>query len=454
MEKKMNLMKFDGKMDQVDFLSLLMIDIRGTIRQVTLPQDYISDKIFEKGIGFDASNFGYAKVDKSDMVAKPDMSTAFVEIKGDYQILHVFCDVFLTTGEPFDQYPRAVAKKTAQYLKEQGIADDAKVLIELEFHAFDDVHYSSEFSHSYYEVQSQEGIGATYNDNPRFGIQQGYHRLNPADKYFDMRNDIVAAMSAVGIPVKYHHHEVAASQLEIELNFISLAEAGDKVSLAKWIATSVAREHGIFITFMPKPVYNIAGNGMHVHQFLVKNGKSFFAGDALHGLSTEALGYTAGILDHSLTGSLLAFSNPSTNSYKRLVKGFEAPVSATFAKGSREASIRVPGYLAKGEERIEYRTGDATANIYYFLSAMILAGAEGILKHRDPVASNYHDKDNGKLFPLSLNAVLDGLEQDHEYLLPVFPEALIKAWIKAKREEAAYVYNAPTPQEYELYFNI
>lgn len=450
----MNFRKFDGNFDNIDFLSLLMIDINGSIRHVTLPKGYISDKIFEKGIGFDASNFGYAKVDKSDMVAKPDMTTAFVEEKEGHTIVHVFCDVYLTTGELFDQYPRSIAKKTAAYLKEQKIADDAKVLIELEFHAFDSVRYSSEYSHSFYEVQSQEGIGPDYDDSPRFGIQQGYHRLFPADKYFNMRNDIVAAMEAVGIPVKYHHHEVSASQLEIELNFISLAEAGDKVSLAKWIIVNVAREHGIFVTFMPKPVYNIAGNGMHVHQFLVKNGASFFAGDGLHGLSKEALSYTAGILDHSLTGSLLAFSNPSTNSYKRLVPGFEAPVSATFAKGSREASIRIPGYLAKGEERIEYRTGDATANIYYFLSAMILAGVDGIKKGRDPLESNYHDKENGKMFPLNLNAVLDGLAADNEYLMPAFPKALIDLWIKAKKAEARYVYNAPTPQEYELYFNI
>lgn len=450
----MNFFKFNGNFDDIDFLSLLMLDINGSIRQVTLPKGYISDKIFEKGIGFDASNFGYAKVDKSDMIAKPDMTTAFVQEKEGHMIVHAFCDVFLTTGEPFDQYPRAVAKKTATFLKEQNIADDAKVLIELEFHAFDDVRYSSEYSHSYYEVQSQEGIGPDYDSTPRFGIQKGYHRLFPADKYFDMRNDVVAALEAVGVPVKYHHHEVSASQLEIELNFISLAEAGDKVSLAKWITTNVAREHGIFVTFMPKPVYNIAGNGMHVHQFLVKNGRSFFAGEGLHGLSKEALAYTAGILDHSLTGSLLAFSNPSTNSYKRLVPGFEAPVGATFAKGSREASIRIPGYLSKGEERIEYRTGDATANIYYFLSAMILAGADGILKGRDPLASNYHDKENGKTFPLNLNAVLDGLAADNEYLRPAFPEALVNLWIKAKKAEAQFVYNAPTPQEYELYFNI
>jgi glutamine synthetase len=449
-----NFRKFDGSFDGIGFLSLLMLDINGTIRQVTVPKGYINEKVLKDGIGFDASNFGYAKVHKSDMVAKPDLKTAFIEDKDGHTILHAFCDVYLTDGAEFDQYPRAVAKKTVEYLKKEGIADDAKVLVELEFHVFDAVNYSSAFSHSFYEVQSSEGIGPDFEDNPRFHIQKGYHRLYPADRHFNLRNDIVAALESVGIPVKYHHHEVSAAQLEIELDFISLANAGDKVSLAKWIAVNIAREHGVFITFMPKPVYNIAGNGMHVHQFLTKNGKSFFAGEGMHGLSSEALCYTAGILDHSLTGSLLAFSNPSTNSYKRLVPGFEAPVGATFAKGSREASIRIPAYLAKGEERIEYRTGDATANIYYFLCAMILAGVDGIKKGRDPIESNYHDRENGKTFPLNLNSVLDGLLNDNAYLLPAFPETLINYWVKTKRAEAQYVYNAPTPQEYELYFNI
>lgn len=451
----MKFRKFDGKFDDsIGFLSLLMLDINGTIRQVTVPKGFINEKVLKDGIGFDASNFGYAKVDKSDMVAKPDLSTAFIEEKEGHTIVHAFCNVFLTDGTEYDQYPRTVAKKTVEYLKKEGIADDAKVLVELEFHVFDDVRYSSAFSHSFYEVQSAEGIGPDFESDPRFHIQKGYHRLAPADKYFDVRNDIVSALEVVGIPVKYHHHEVSASQLEIELDFISLSEAGDKVSLAKWIAVSIAREHGLFLTFMPKPVYNIAGNGMHVHQFLTKKGKTFFPGKGMHGLSKEALAYTAGILDHSLTGSLLAFSNPSTNSYKRLVPGFEAPVGATFAKGSREASVRIPAYLGKGDERIEYRTGDATANIYYFLSAMVLAGVDGIKNKRDPVASNYHDRENGKIFPLNLNLVLDGLLNDNKYLLPAFPELLIKYWVKTKKAEAQYVYNAPTPQEYELYFNI
>jgi len=430
----MNIRKYDGKMESIDFLDMLMLDIYGNIRHVTIPKGYINDKVLKQGIGFDASNFGFAKVTKSDMLARPDMSTAFVEEKSGYSILHVLCDIYLLEGELFDQYPRFIAKKTLEFLRNENIADDAKMLVELEFHMFEDVKYAADFSHSYYKIQSAEGIGTDYDDLPRFNIHKGYHRIYPDDRYFTVRNDIVVALEAVGIPVKYHHHEVGAAQLEIELNFMSIPDAADKVSLAKWIASNVANEHGLFITFMPKPIYKAAGNGMHVHQFLEKKGKTIFAGEALHGLTTEALAYIAGLLDHSLTGSLLAFANPSTNSYKRLVPGYEAPVSATFAKASREASVRIPGYLPKGEERIEYRTGDATANIYYFLSAMVLAGVDGIKKGRDPVASNYDDPHNGKVFPLSLNAVLDGLQNDKEYLKPSFPEALINLWVKIKKD--------------------
>lgn len=452
LEVIMEIRKFDGNWEQVDFLDLLMLDIYGNIRHVTIPRGYINDKVIKGGIGFDASNFGFAKVTKSDMLARPDMTTAFIEEKENHTILHVLCDIFLVDGKMFNQYPRFVAKKTLEYLRSEGIADDVQMLIELEFHLFEDVNYAADFSHSYYKIQSQEGIGTDYDDLPRFNIHKGYHRIYPDDKYFGVRNDIVKALEAIGIPVKYHHHEVGAAQLEIELNFMSILYAADMVSLAKWIACNVANEHGLFVTFMPKPIYKAAGNGMHVHQFLAKDGKTIFAGEELHGLTKTALSYIAGLLDHSLTGSLLAFSNPSTNSFKRLVPGYEAPIGATFEKGSREASIRIPGYLSKGEERIEYRTGDATANVYYFLSAMVLAGIDGIKKDRDPVESDYNNPKNNKIFPLNLIAVLDGLNKDHDYLLPAFPEELMNLWIKIKKDEAEYVYNAPTPQEYELYF--
>ncbi|MEN6364901.1 MAG: glutamine synthetase beta-grasp domain-containing protein [Rectinema sp.] len=450
----MQLSVWSGDMSDFDYLSLLVVDIAGQIRSVSLPASYVSEKVLKKGIGFDASNFGYAQVHASDMVAAPDMKTAFIEEKDGFRILHAFCDVHTTDGQPFDQYPRVVARKALERLRRSGIGDDAKMLVELEFYVFDDAHYSTTVGHSYYFVESAEGIGEDREDTPRFGLSKGYHRLAPEDRYGLLRNRAVDAMIAAGIPVKYHHHEVGASQLEIELDFVSLEKAGDAVVLAKWILRSVADELGLFVTFMPKPMYKIAGSGMHVHQFIVKNGASIFPGEGACGLSEAGLSYTAGLLGHALTGSLLAWSNPSTNSYRRLVPGYEAPVSATFAQGSRAAAVRIPGYLGKGEARIEFRTGDATANVYYFLAAMLLAGLDGIEKKLDPVAKGYAQaKPSEKhTFPTGLFHVLNGLRKDNAYLEGVFPPELISGWIALKEKEAEYVYNAPVPQEYELYF--
>ena len=450
----MKLEHFNGKIDEADFLDFLMIDIAGNIRSVALPHAYVSEKILEEGIGFDASNYGYAKVSNSDMIAVPDMSTAFFEIRGDYKMLHVLCDVMSTDRETFDQYPRNVIRHAQKFLRDKNIADTAKVLVELEYYAFEDVEYSTGPDHAGYNVTSSEGFGDGYETGPRIGRNQAYHRMPPEDKYIDFRNETVHLMEAIGIPVKYHHHEVAISQLEIELDFMDIVKAGDLVSLAKWIIKQVAEEMGLHVTFMPKPLYKMPGSGMHVHQFLEKGGKSIFPGFKLFNLSDEGLFYTAGMLSHSLTGSLLAFACPSTNSYRRLVHGYEAPVSATFAKGSRAAAVRIPGYVKKEETRVEYRTGDGSSNIYFFISAMVLAGADGILKKTDPLVLGYQGQESREelMFPLNLNNVLDGLEKDNEYLAPVFPKELIELWIRAKRAEAEYVYNAPTAQEFELYF--
>ncbi|HPD80510.1 MAG TPA: glutamine synthetase beta-grasp domain-containing protein [Spirochaetales bacterium] len=450
----MKLYKFSGNLDDIDYLSMLVVDINGQLRSVSLPRSYVTDKVLKNGIGFDASNFGFAQVHHSDMVAIPDMQATFVEERDGFRILHAFCDVWTTQGELFEQYPRTIAKKAVEHMKKTGIGDDAKMLVELEFYVFDDVKYSTTVSHSYYMVESCEGIGENYEDVPRFGLSKGYHRLTPDDRYNQLRNEVVACMQDAGIPVKYHHHEVGAAQLEIELNFISLVGAADAVVLSKWIIKTIAQEMGLYVTFMPKPMYKIAGSGMHVHQFVEKNGSSIFPGEGMYGLSEQGLAYTAGILSHALKGSLLAWSNPSTNSYRRLVPGYEAPVAATFAQASRAAAVRIPGYLKKGEARIEFRTGDATANVYYFLAAMLLAGLDGIQKKMDPVAMGFSKtQETAKnTFPTGLFHVLAGLKKDNEYLLPVFPKNLIDSWIALKEKEAEYVYNAPVPQEYELYF--
>ncbi|MCX7776237.1 MAG: glutamine synthetase beta-grasp domain-containing protein [Rectinemataceae bacterium] len=451
----MKLAEWNGEFAGIDFVSLIVIDIDGRMRAVSLPSSYASRTVLEKGIGFDASNFGYAKVHASDMVAVPDLDTAFVEEKDGFTILHAFCDVRTTDGAPFAQYPRSVVRAALEALRASGIGDDMKVLVELEFYVFEDVRYSTTMHHSYYFVESSEGVGDEYRDTPRIFPAQGYHRMAPEDRYQLLRNRAVKTMVDAGIPVKYHHHEVGAAQLEIELDFVSIERAGDTVSLAKWILRNEAEDLGLKVTFMPKPMYGVAGSGMHVHQFITRDGSSIFPGSMTYNLSREGLAYAAGLLDHALTGSLLAFSNPSTNSYRRLVPGYEAPVSATLAQGSRAAAIRVPGYLGKGETRIEFRTGDATANIYYFLAAMLLAGLDGIRRGLDPVSLGF-TADNPaeeKTFPMGLFHVLDGLRNDNTYLAPAFPRELLDVWAARKSKEASYVYNAPVPQEYELYFD-
>ncbi len=451
----MKLKTYNGDLSSIDYLDFMMLDIYGSIRSVTIPKGHISEKVITEGIGFDASNYGFADVSKSDMVAVPDLDTAFAEERPDGTILHALCNVRAMDGSIFEFYPRNVIANAMEKVRSSGVADEAKVLMELEFHVLEDVNYATDFAHSYFRLQSAEGIGPDYYDLPRFNIHRGYHRSYPDDRYFDLRNEMVNALTAIGIPIKYHHHEVGAAQLELEFDFLPAAEAADKVAIAKWVIRNIAKENEVFVTFMPKPINKTPGNGMHVHQFLEKNGKSIFSGDGMFGLSQTALHYTAGLLEHSLSGSLLGFSNPSTNSFKRLVPGFEAPVCATFAKASREAAVRIPGYLKKGEERIEYRTGDATANCHFMLAAMILAGLDGIQRELDPVAAGYADARNSakKRFPLHLNAVMEGVRSDNEYLKPVFPQELIELWTSMKEGEARHVYHAPTPEEYELYFN-
>jgi len=445
---------YSGDLDSFDYLSLLVIDQQGALRSVSLPRSYVSEKTFRDGIGFDASNFAFAQVRSSDMTAVPDLASAFEEERGGYRVLHAFCDVRSTDGEPFLQYPRVVAKKAESYLNSSGLGEMAQMLVELEFYVFEDVRYYTTADRSYYFVESAEGLGEEYEDKDRFGLSRGYHRMAPDDKYVLLRDRAVESMLGAGIPVKYHHHEAGASQMEIELDFLPLARAADAVVLAKWILKATAEELGLKITFMPKPMYKIAGSGMHVHQYITKGGASLFPGDGACGLSGTGLSYTAGILSHALTGSLLAFSNPSTNSYRRLVPGFEAPVNATFAQGSRAAAVRIPGYLKKGEARVEFRTGDATANTHYFLAAMLLAGLDGVKRAMDPVKLGFSSAKPGPrtTLPTGLYHVLAGLKKDKDYLAPAFPDELISSWVDAKIKEAEYVYNAPVPQEYELYF--
>jgi glutamine synthetase len=453
----MLLSRYSGDLSTVDFVDLLIVDLSGAPRSISLPRPYMSEGRMESGIGVDAGSFGFDDPAGSRLSALPDMASAFVEEKEGIRTLHALCDMVDEEGRDFPQAPRAVARAALAELRASGIADDALMQPELEFFAFDDARYATGVGRSYYFVESSEGIGAKREDLPRVGPSRGGPGSLPEDRFDLLRSKAVLALEAAGIPVKYHHHESAASQLEIELDFASLPEAADSITLAKWIVKGSARELGLFATFMPKPIQGLAGSGLHVHQYLARGGASLFPGAGPCGLSPLALSYSAGILERSLSGSLLAWSNPSTNSYRRLLSGDGAPTRAVIAAASRSAAIRVPGYLRRGEERIEYRVGDATSNPYYFLAAMLLAGLDGARRGLDPAAMGFLDEEAGAAgprgeLPDDLSLALDGLKEDSGYLAPAFPAALLGSWAAAKEKDADYVRRAPVPQEYELYF--
>jgi glutamine synthetase len=447
----MQLSRYSGDLSTVDFVDLLIVDMAGAPRSLSLPRAYMSESRMEDGLGVDAGSFGFPDSSRSKLSALPDFSSAFVEEKDGLRSLRVLCDLRDEEGRDFALYPRSVARAAMAELRSAGIADDAMMLPELEFFAFEDARYATGSGYSYYRVGSSEGIGEGRDDLPRIGPAGGSLCAGPEDRLETLRAKSVIALEAAGIPVKYHHHEHAPAQLEIELAFAPLPKAADSILLAKWIVRSCARELGLYATFMPKPMRGVAGSGLHVHQYLAKGGASLFPGSGACGLSPLGLAYSAGLLEHSLSGSLLAWSNPSTNSYRRLRAGQGAPSLASLAAAARSAAIRVPGYLRPGEERIEFRAGDATANPHYFLSAMLLAGLDGARRGLDPEARGFLSE-NCPALPGELRLALGGLKIDSGYLAPAFPAELVKAWVEAKEKDAEYVDAAPVPQEYELYF--
>lgn len=447
----MHLSRYSGDLSTVDFVDLLLVDLSGALRSISIPRAYMVDSRMEGGIGVDGGSFGFPEAGGARLSAVPDLSAAFVEEKGGTRTLHALCDIRDEAGRGCPFAPRSVARAALAELRSSGLADEARMLAELEFFAFDDARYASGPGGSYYRVESREGLGTAEADGPRFPQGSSGLGLGPCDRYADLRAASVLALEAAGIPVKYHHHENAPSQLEIELDFSGLLEAADSMVLAKWIVKGCAAELGLCATFMPKPLRGLAGSGLHVHQYLAKGGASLFPGDGACGLSKAALSYSAGILEHAASGSLLAWACPSTNSYRRLGSGAGAPAEASLSSGSRSGAMRVPGYLRPGEERVEFRAGDATANPHYFLAAMLLAGLDGLKRGLDPAALGFLGP-GGAPLPSELALSLAGLERDAAYLSPSFPPELIRAWLSAKERDAASVRAEPTPMEYALYF--
>ena len=405
------------------------------------------------------------------MLVVPDPETAVIDPMIETPTLSLICNVIdPITREPYEKDPRNIAIKAENYLKSTGIGDVAYFGPEPEFFIFDDVRFSTSYNHGFYFVDSVEGRwNSGREENPNLGYKprykEGYFPCPPMDSLNDLRNEMVLTLMKVGVEVECQHHEVAtAGQAEIDMRFAPLVKMGDQLMWYKYIVKNVAIKNGKTVTFMPKPVFMDNGSGMHTHQSIWKDGKNLFAGDKYGGLSEIALWYIGGILKHAK--ALCAFTNPTTNSYKRLVPGYEAPVNLAYSSRNRSAAVRIPMYFTSEKaKRIEVRFPDPSCNGYMAFAAMLMAGLDGIqnkIDPGDPLDKNIYSLSPEELAkvdstPASLEEALNALEEDHEFLTKgdVFTEQCIQDWIAYKREnEVDPVRLRPHPHEFELYFDI
>ena len=459
----------------IKMVDFKMVDINGQYRHVTIPAENFSEDTLKSGIGFDASNYGYAVVEKSDMVFIPDPDTAVIDPFCSIPTLSMSGNAMIIDypeNRPLPQYPRNIIRAAVQYMKDLGIADTMNILPEFEFYLFDQVGWEvsgREISATVDAVQSywnsaSEGLGVVV---PK---QKNYHIAKPFDISYECRSEMCMHMKDAGIEINYHHPEVAASgQFEIEPQLGEVVHMADATMMIKYIIHNTALKYGKSATFMPKPIYGEAGSGMHVHMLLFKDGQPVFAGgeeDYAH-LSKEAHYFMGGLLKH--IGSLCAITNPSTNSFKRLVPGFEAPVTVGYATSNRSAVIRIPAYAKSPDKRrFELRNPDATCNPYFCYAAILMAGLDGIKNKIDPKAEGWgpydfnlynlpeEEKKKLKGLPTSLPEALDALEADNDYLTAggVFPKELLTKFIATKRAECAEMSKIPHPAEFDKYYNL
>ena len=469
-EEFMNLIK-EQEIKMIDFK---IVDINGQYRHVTIPASQFTADTLKDGIGFDASNYGYAVVEKSDMVFIPDLDTAIVDPFCEIPTLSVTGNAMIIDypeNRPLDQYPRNIVLAAEQYMKDTGIADTMLILPEFEFHLFDNVNWAVHPSAIGMSVDADQAYWNS--DADGLGVivphQKNYHIAKPFDVSYECRSEMCLEMEKAGIAVKYHHPEVgAAGQFEIEPMLGQMSKMADATMMIKYIIHNTAIKYGKVATFMPKPVYKEAGNGMHVHMLLLKDGQPVFSDDDGYAhLSETAHYFMGGLLKH--ISSLCAITNPSTNSFKRLVPGFEAPVTVGYATSNRSAVIRIPAYAKTPElRRFEIRNPDATCNPYFAYAAILMAGLDGVKNKIDPHANGWgpydfnlyslSEEEKAKLsaLPTSLDGALDALEADHDYLTAggVFPEHLIKNFIARKRAECREMAAIPHPAEFDKYFNL
>ncbi|MGE4498149.1 MAG: type I glutamate--ammonia ligase [Deferribacterales bacterium] len=458
------------KEQEIRLIDIRFCDFLGTWQHTTIPSHQFTEDFFEEGLGFDGSSIrGWQAINNSDMILLPDASTAFIDPFMDIPTMVVSCNVFdPISKERYTRDPRNIAIKAINYLKGTGIADTSYFGPEAEFFVFDNIQYSSGKNEGFYFIDSDEGdwnSGRDEGNNLGYKVRpkEGYFPCQPTDTLANLRAEMVLKMEELGLTIENSHHEVATGgQCEIDMKFAPMVEMADMLMKYKYVVKNVARQYGKTATFMPKPLFGDNGSGMHCHQSLWKDGKPLFAGDSYAGLSEMGLYYIGGIIKHAK--AIAAFTNPGTNSYKRLVPGFEAPVSLAYSSRNRSASIRIPMYSASPKaKRIEVRFPDPTCNPYLAFTVMLLAGLDGIQNKIDPgepMDKNLYDLDPIELsaipqMPASLGEALDALEKDHEFLLKgdVFTEDVISSWIEWKREEITSVNSRPHPHEFFLYYD-
>lgn len=473
-------MKFHSAKDVIEFIkreNIKMVDLRfmdlpGLSQHFTIPSDKLSEDDFidgHSGLGFDGSSIrGWQSIHESDMLVKPDPTTAFIDPFMKEKTLVLFCNITdPTSNTDYPKDPRIIAKKAEAFIKQQQIADTIYIGPEAEFFIFDDVRFDQNEHSGYYYLDSIEGRWNSGRDeNPNLGYKprykEGYFPVPPSDKFHDMRTEMSLIMQDVGIDVEAQHHEVATGgQAEIDMRFGPLLEMADNLIKYKYIVKNVAYRHGKTVTFMPKPLFNDNGSGMHTHLSLWKDGINLFAGKEYGGLSKTALYAIGGVLKHAK--SLIAITNPTTNSFKRLVPGYEAPVYLSYSKRNRSAAIRIPTYHNSDKsKRFEFRCPDPSCNPYLAFAALTMAAYDGIVNKIDPgnpLDKNIYELDTNDIekTPHTLEEALLELKKDHKYLLAgkVFTKDVIDTWIDYKlNQECAQLKLRPHPWEFSMYYDI
>jgi glutamine synthetase len=459
------------KEHDIQFVDLKFVDLFGMLQHLTLPASNVNYDTFEKGMGFDGSSIkGFQTIDESDMILKPDSESMFKDPFFEESSISVFCDIIDPNGHKlYHKDPRGIAKKAEQYMISSGIADVAFYGPELEFFIFDEVRFDQSTQHGYYFLNSDAAFWNTgkeggKNMGHRVSQKAAYLAAPPNDQYNNLRSKISQTLDFVGLETELHHHEVgAAGQSEIGFKFGPLMTQADKSTIYKYVVKNVVDRYGKTATFMPKPLLQENGSGMHMNISLMKNGKNlFYETGGYADLSQLAIHFIGGILKHA--SSLCAIVCPTTNSYRRLVPGYEAPMNLVYSARNRSACIRIP-MMASGpkSKRIEFRTPDPSCNPYLGFSAVLMAGLDGVQNKiipDDPIDVNMYEIEKAgglKRTPSSLEEAIDALENDHDYLLKgeVFSKEFIETWIRLKRkDEIEYIKLRPHPSEFSLYFNI